>query len=172
VIDGLRDAEDGGRTGGLEGLAVGRPLDQPYEFTLSDQTPQPRRSGTFWTGWIRGSGHGSTGESWPPWSVRRGPGRNQQGLDHGRAVRRFLRQQIVAGGKPCPAPVSPHGIAIVAREDADEILAAMRAHPLGADAAIIGECVPDHPGMVVTKTTFGATRVVDTPIGEQLPRIC
>ena len=63
-------------------------------------------------------------------------------------------------------------LAIVAREDADAVLAAMRAHPLGADAAIIGECVEAHPGMVVTKTAFGATRVVDTPIGEQLPRIC
>ena len=48
----------------------------------------------------------------------------------------------------------------------------MRADPLGADAAIIGECVEAHPGMVVTRTAFGATRVVDTPIGEQLPRIC
>ncbi|TCM46578.1 hydrogenase expression/formation protein HypE [Kribbella sp. VKM Ac-2568] len=63
-------------------------------------------------------------------------------------------------------------LAIVAPEDADQVLAAIRAHPLGADAAIIGECVEAHPGMVVTKTTFGATRVVDTPIGEQLPRIC
>jgi hydrogenase expression/formation protein HypE len=63
-------------------------------------------------------------------------------------------------------------LAIVAREDADGVLAAMRAHPLGADAAVIGECVEDHAGMVVTKTAFGATRVVDTPIGEQLPRIC
>lgn len=63
-------------------------------------------------------------------------------------------------------------LAIVARDQADELLATMRAHPLGADAAVIGECVPDHPGMVVTKTAFGATRVVDTPIGEQLPRIC
>ncbi|HEY4568163.1 MAG TPA: hydrogenase expression/formation protein HypE [Kribbella sp.] len=63
-------------------------------------------------------------------------------------------------------------LAIVARADAEAVLAAMRADPLGADAAIIGECVEAHPGMVVTKTAFGATRVVDTPIGEQLPRIC
>ena len=63
-------------------------------------------------------------------------------------------------------------LAIVARDDADAVLAAMRADPLGADAAVIGECVEAHPGMVVTKTAFGATRVVDTPIGEQLPRIC
>jgi len=63
-------------------------------------------------------------------------------------------------------------LAIVARDEAEEVLAAMRAHPLGGDAAVIGECVPAHPGMVVTRTAFGATRVVDTPIGEQLPRIC
>jgi hydrogenase expression/formation protein HypE len=63
-------------------------------------------------------------------------------------------------------------VAFVPRESAEAVLAAMRAHPLGSDAAIIGECVDDHPGMVVATTTFGATRVVDTPLGEQLPRIC
>ncbi|MGW6282465.1 hydrogenase expression/formation protein HypE [Kribbella sp. NPDC055071] len=63
-------------------------------------------------------------------------------------------------------------LAIVARDHADAVLAAMRRDPLGADAAVIGQCVEAHPGMVVTRTTFGATRVVDTPIGEQLPRIC
>jgi hydrogenase expression/formation protein HypE len=63
-------------------------------------------------------------------------------------------------------------VAFVAREHADEVLAAMRAHPLGTGAEMIGECVDDHHGMVVARTTFGGTRVVDTPIGEQLPRIC
>jgi hydrogenase expression/formation protein HypE len=63
-------------------------------------------------------------------------------------------------------------VAFVPRDSADEVLAAMRAHPLGADAAVIGECVDQHLGMVVQTTTFGATRVVDTPLGEQLPRIC
>jgi hydrogenase expression/formation protein HypE len=63
-------------------------------------------------------------------------------------------------------------VAFVPRAAADEVLAAMRAHPLGADAAVIGECVDQHHGMVVQTTTFGATRVVDTPLGEQLPRIC
>ena len=43
---------------------------------------------------------------------------------------------------------------------------------VGGGAAIIGECVEDHPSMVVVTTTFGGTRVVDTPLGEQLPRIC
>jgi hydrogenase expression/formation protein HypE len=63
-------------------------------------------------------------------------------------------------------------VAFVAREDADAVLAAMRSHPLGAQAVAIGECVAEHPGLVVAKTGFGGTRVVDLPIGEQLPRIC
>jgi hydrogenase expression/formation protein HypE len=63
-------------------------------------------------------------------------------------------------------------VAFVPRADAEAVLEAMRAHPLGSDAAIIGECVADHPGMVVARTTFGGTRVVDMPLGEQLPRIC
>ncbi|GAA2264452.1 hydrogenase expression/formation protein HypE [Streptomyces amakusaensis] len=63
-------------------------------------------------------------------------------------------------------------VAFVPREHAEAVLAAMRAHPLGARAAVIGECVPDHPGMVVARTAFGGTRVVDLPLGEQLPRIC
>ncbi|MEU6553542.1 hydrogenase expression/formation protein HypE [Streptomyces sp. NPDC046915] len=63
-------------------------------------------------------------------------------------------------------------VAFVPREHADAVLAAMRAHPLGAQAAIIGEAVAGHPGMVVARTGLGGTRVVDMPIGEQLPRIC
>ncbi|QDY75550.1 hydrogenase expression/formation protein HypE [Streptomyces qinzhouensis] len=63
-------------------------------------------------------------------------------------------------------------VAFVARPDAEAALAALRAHPLGADATVIGECVGEHPGMVVARTTFGGTRVVDLPLGEQLPRIC
>jgi hydrogenase expression/formation protein HypE len=63
-------------------------------------------------------------------------------------------------------------VAFVPREEADAVLAAMRAHPLGAQAAVIGECVESHPGMVVARTALGGTRVVDIPLGEQLPRIC
>ncbi|MEZ0095817.1 hydrogenase expression/formation protein HypE [Streptacidiphilus sp. EB129] len=63
-------------------------------------------------------------------------------------------------------------VAFVPRADADAVLAAMRAHPLGAGAAIIGECVEAHPGMVVARTGLGGTRVVDLPLGELLPRIC
>jgi hydrogenase expression/formation protein HypE len=63
-------------------------------------------------------------------------------------------------------------VAFVPAADADRVVEAMRAHPLGARATVIGTCVKDHPGMVVARTALGGTRVVDLPIGEQLPRIC
>lgn len=63
-------------------------------------------------------------------------------------------------------------VAFVPAARAQAVLAAMRANPAGAEAVMIGECVADHPGMVVARTAFGATRVVDLPLGEQLPRIC
>ena len=63
-------------------------------------------------------------------------------------------------------------VAIVPREHAEAVLAAMRAHPLGREAAIIGEVVDEHAGMVVARTLIGAQRVVDMPLGEILPRIC
>lgn len=63
-------------------------------------------------------------------------------------------------------------LAIVPAKDADRVLSAMRAHPLGKEAAIIGEVVPDHPRFVTMKTRIGGTRVVDMLSGEQLPRIC
>ncbi len=63
-------------------------------------------------------------------------------------------------------------VAIVAAEIADEIVQRMRSHPLGGAAAIIGEVVADHAGMVLMKTEIGGTRVLDVMFGEQLPRIC
>lgn len=63
-------------------------------------------------------------------------------------------------------------VAFVPPEAADEVLTAMRAHPQGKEAVVVGECVDDHPGMVVVATGLGGTRVVDMPLGEQLPRIC
>lgn len=63
-------------------------------------------------------------------------------------------------------------VAIVAPDGADEVLARLRAHPLGRDAAIIGEVQAGRPGMVATRTALGATRVVPLPLGELLPRIC
>ncbi len=63
-------------------------------------------------------------------------------------------------------------IAIVPRQDAERGLAALRAHPLGANATIIGEVTDKHPGMLIGKTGIGASRVITMQIGEQLPRIC
>ncbi|HUK56894.1 MAG TPA: hydrogenase expression/formation protein HypE [Nitrospiria bacterium] len=63
-------------------------------------------------------------------------------------------------------------VAFVAPESADRVLAAMRGHPLGKEAAVIGEVVGDHAGTVVMKSRIGGYRVVDMLSGEQLPRIC
>jgi hydrogenase expression/formation protein HypE len=63
-------------------------------------------------------------------------------------------------------------IAIVPADDADHLLNVMRKHPLGSHAAIIGEVVADHAGMVVERTVIGGERVVTMLAGEQLPRIC
>jgi hydrogenase expression/formation protein HypE len=63
-------------------------------------------------------------------------------------------------------------VAIVAREVAESVLHAMRQHPLGEKATVIGEVTADHPGMVTARTGIGGTRIVDLLVGEQLPRIC
>ncbi|OIR00277.1 hydrogenase expression/formation protein HypE [mine drainage metagenome] len=63
-------------------------------------------------------------------------------------------------------------VAIVAPQDADRVLASMRAHPLGARAAIIGSVVEDAHHFVQMTTGFGGRRIVDWLSGEQLPRIC
>ena len=63
-------------------------------------------------------------------------------------------------------------VAIVPGEAADQVLAAMRQHEYGRDAAIIGRVVAEHPGLVTAKTAIGGMRVVDVPAGELLPRIC
>ncbi len=63
-------------------------------------------------------------------------------------------------------------VAVVAPEDADAVLGAMRKHPLGEHAAIIGEVVAAHPGMVTQRSPIGGERIVSMLAGEQLPRIC
>lgn len=63
-------------------------------------------------------------------------------------------------------------VAVVPAADAPAVLAAMRAHPAGAQAAIVGEVQPGPAGQVVMRTAFGGERVVDMLQGEQLPRIC
>ena len=63
-------------------------------------------------------------------------------------------------------------IAIVPAGKADALVDVMRAHPLGVAAAVIGEVVERHAGMVVIRTRVGGERVVTMLAGEQLPRIC
>lgn len=63
-------------------------------------------------------------------------------------------------------------IAVCAAGDAETLLAAMRAHPQGRQAAVIGKVVEDPNGFVQMKTAFGGRRMVDWLSGEQLPRIC
>lgn len=73
-----------------------------------------------------------------------------------------------------PMQVANEGklLAFVPAAQAGDVLAAMRAHPHGEDACRIGTVVSEHPGMVVARTALGGTRVINLPIGEQLPRIC
>ncbi len=73
-----------------------------------------------------------------------------------------------------PVYVANEGKAVffVAPEAADRALEALRAHPLGRDAARIGQATADHVGLLIARTGLGASRVIPTMIGEQLPRIC
>jgi hydrogenase expression/formation protein HypE len=63
-------------------------------------------------------------------------------------------------------------VAVVAPEAADTALAALRADPLGADAAIIGELLAEPEGLVLLDTALGGSRMVDMLVGDPLPRIC
>ena len=63
-------------------------------------------------------------------------------------------------------------LVVVAREDAERVLAAMRAAPYGAEAVVIGEVRTGPAGRVLLKTLIGSHRVVDVMAGEMLPRIC
>ena len=63
-------------------------------------------------------------------------------------------------------------IAVVPSDDSARVLEAMRGHPLGRNAALIGTVVDDHPGMVIQRSRVGGERVVTLLAGEQLPRIC
>lgn len=63
-------------------------------------------------------------------------------------------------------------VTAVPADQADAALAAMKAHPLGRDAAVIGKATDGRPGRVVMHTVFGGRRIVDMLVGEQLPRIC
>ena len=63
-------------------------------------------------------------------------------------------------------------VAVVPGESADRALAALRAHPLGEQAAVFGRVTGEQPGIVRLKTAFGGTRIVDMLVGDPLPRIC
>lgn len=73
-----------------------------------------------------------------------------------------------------PVYVANEGKAVffVAPEFADVVLSVLRAHPLGRDAARIGQVTSEHKRMLVARTAMGSNRVIPTQIGEQLPRIC
>ena len=63
-------------------------------------------------------------------------------------------------------------LCVVAHEDCERVLAAMRATEEGKDAAVIGRVTEKHPGKVVMKTAFGGSRILQKLAGAQLPRIC
>jgi hydrogenase expression/formation protein HypE len=63
-------------------------------------------------------------------------------------------------------------VVVTAPDAADQALAAMRAHPLGGQAAVIGHVEAKQPGIVQIRTAFGGTRIVDLLVGDPLPRIC
>jgi hydrogenase expression/formation protein HypE len=73
-----------------------------------------------------------------------------------------------------PLTIANEGKVIVVcpGEDAEKILSVMRANPLGADSAIIGEITDKPSGKVLLKTRIGGSRIVERPYGENLPRIC
>jgi hydrogenase expression/formation protein HypE len=63
-------------------------------------------------------------------------------------------------------------VAVVDGDQVDAAMAALRSHPLGQGAAVIGRVRDDPPGLVLLKTSFGGTRIVDLLVGDPLPRIC
>ena len=63
-------------------------------------------------------------------------------------------------------------VVVVAPDEADAALSAMRRHSIGLNATRIGEIVADPPSIVVLLTSFGGTRIVDMLVGDPLPRIC
>jgi hydrogenase expression/formation protein HypE len=63
-------------------------------------------------------------------------------------------------------------VAVVAGNQAGQAQAALRTHPLGAQASVIGHVTDGPPGIVHLKTAFGGTRIVDLLVGDPLPRIC
>jgi len=88
-----------------------------------------------------------------------------------------VRPEVVGAGEILgidPLYVANEGklVAFVGAEHADAALAAMRALPAGAEAAIVGEVREEPPGRVLGRTTFGGHRLIDMLVGDPLPRIC
>ena len=73
-----------------------------------------------------------------------------------------------------PLSVANEGKAVIvcAGNDRDLVLNSLRKHPMGSDAAVIGEGAEGRQGRVVMRTMAGGERLVDVPAGEDLPRIC
>jgi hydrogenase expression/formation protein HypE len=88
-----------------------------------------------------------------------------------------LRPEVVGAGEILgidPLYVANEGklVAFVAADEAEDALAALRSHPAGADAAVIGEVRDEPSGRVLGKTAFGGHRMIDMLVGDPLPRIC
>ncbi len=63
-------------------------------------------------------------------------------------------------------------VVLVPQDQSREVLTAMKQHPYGKDAAIVGEAIDSPAGVVIVKTIFDTDRIVDMLVGDQLPRIC
>ena len=63
-------------------------------------------------------------------------------------------------------------VAVVPPDEAGAAVAAMASRPEGEEARLIGTVTEDHPGLVVVRTPFGGTRILDMLVGDPLPRIC
>ncbi len=63
-------------------------------------------------------------------------------------------------------------VVLVPQDQSTEVLTAMKQHPYGKDAAIVGEAIDSPAGVVIVKTIFDTDRIVDMLVGDQLPRIC
>jgi len=96
-----------------------------------------------------------------------------EGLQRLPDERRFFgKSSEILGFDPLYVANEGKLLAFAPPDQAAAVLAAIRTHPLGRDAVVIGEVVDDHPGIVVLETLIGGERIIDMPLGEQLPRIC
>jgi hydrogenase expression/formation protein HypE len=63
-------------------------------------------------------------------------------------------------------------VAVVPQDQAEAAVEALRSHPSGSRATVIGQVVETPAGMVALRTPFGGSRIVDMLVGDPLPRIC